>query len=227
MTKLSIIIPIYNNFHYTKALLNDIGRCVKTPDYEVIIIDNASEDETKDFFTDIDNLRNISNIKNLEYYRMDENIYVNPAWNLWVEKAKWEYVMIANNDIILTEWFDLPLIDNLKDNILVTSPIYTEWPSERNHRRHKWNKFNPLNICWHLFCLKKENWVEIPSQLKIRYWDNWIYENMVAKKWIEISCPDSKIHHYWSLTVKEVNPIIRHILERDKREREILKHKWL
>jgi len=80
--KLSIILPIYNQFAYTKALINDIGRCIKTTPYEVIIIDNASEDETKDFFSDIDMLRNLSKIENLTYLRQDENIYVNPAWNL-------------------------------------------------------------------------------------------------------------------------------------------------
>ncbi len=216
-----------NQFQYTKALINDLGRVMTDIDYEVILIDNASEDETRDFFTDIDFVKDMCKIKNLEYYRMEENIYVNPAWNFWVEKAKWEYIIIMNNDIILTEWFYKPLIDNLIDNVIVTSPIYTEWASEWNKRWYKWNKFNPFNICWHCFCMRKSDWITIPSQLKIWYWDNWIYENMVAKKGIEIACPDSKIHHYGSLSVNEVRPFIQKILDNDTRHWEILKHKWL
>lgn len=228
--KLSIILPIYNQFAYTKALINDIGRCIKTTPYEVIIIDNASEDETKDFFSDIDMLRNLSKIENLTYLRQDENIYVNPAWNLWAKTAQWEYIIIMNNDIILTEWFDLPLIEHLKDNIMITSPIYTEWPSEWNGKWLKFNKFNPLNICWHLWCMKREDWIEIPNQLKIWFWDNRIYENMYKQGKIEVCCPDSKIHHYWSKTVLRDNAIakeIQHTIEQDKRQREILRHKWI
>lgn len=225
--KLSIIIPIYNQFNYTKALINDVARCIKTPDYEVILIDNASEDETKTFFTDIDFVKDMCKITNLEYYRMDENIFVNPAWNLWVEKAKWEYVMICNNDIILTEGIDLHLIENIKDNIMITSPIYTEWEKEWNGRRYKWNKRNPFNICWHCWCQRKDTWIPIPDKLKIRYWDNWIYENMVAKKCIEISVPEAKLHHYWSRSIWQKNPFIENILAKDTMQREILKKRWL
>jgi GT2 family glycosyltransferase len=82
MRKGVIRIPLYNQFSYTKALINDIGRCIKTEDYEVILIDNASEDETKDFFTDIDFVKDMCKIPNLEYYRQNENIFVNPARNL-------------------------------------------------------------------------------------------------------------------------------------------------
>ena len=225
--KLSIIIPLYNQRFYTKSILEQIPRCVKTEDYEVIIIDNCSEDETKDFFLDIDNVSNIVKIKNLQYLRQDENIFVNPAWNLWVKKANWEYIMIINNDLELTEWFDIPLIEWLVDNVMVTSPMYTEWDKAFDGRWYKLNKFNPLNICWHCFCMRKEDWIPIPEEIKIWFGDNRIYEWMIRKNKIEMPMFNSKIHHWWSKTVNVRSPLIENRISKDRMQRELIKKRGL
>lgn len=203
---LSIIIPVYNQRKYTEKLLAQIP-VLTLSDFEIIVIDSASTDETT---------TEIKKYTNVRYIKSNTNIYVNGAWNLWVQEAKGEYICIINNDIELTQWRDKPLIDNLRDNILITSPIYTTWPTPFNWRWYRNNPSNPFNICWHCFCMRKENWEIIPDNFKIWFGDNRQYEKMVRKKGIELAIADSKIHHYESKTVKSKNNMIEYIISQDK-----------
>ena len=45
MNKTSIIIPVYNNFAFTKACINDLMKLKSN--VEIIIVDNNSSDETQ------------------------------------------------------------------------------------------------------------------------------------------------------------------------------------
>src|SRR3990172_95288 len=59
-----IIIPVYNQFHYTRALLEGIYRYSDIP-FHIYIINNASTDETVDlpkiYVRDITIVRNLEN----------------------------------------------------------------------------------------------------------------------------------------------------------------------
>lgn len=208
---LSIIIPVYNQRNYTKSILAQIPLFTVSK-YEIIVVDSASTDETP---------TEIKNHTNIRYIRPDKNIFVNGAWNLGVKEAKGEYICIMNNDLELTQWRDKPLIDNIKDNILITSPLYTIWDIPFNWRWFRNNPRNWYNICGHCFVMRKEDWTEIPERLKIWYWDNWQYEHIVRKKGIELCVPDSKIHHYESKTVKSKNKLIDMIIAEDNRQRKL------
>lgn len=214
---LSIIIPVYNQRKYTANLLAQIP-VLTVSEYEIIVIDSVSTDETP---------QEIKKYENVRYIKSDTNLYVNGAWNLWVKEAKGEYICIMNNDLELTQWWDKPLIDNLKDNILITSPIYSIWEEKFNWRWFRNNPSHPFNICWHCFVMKKSDWVEIPTdKFKIRYWDNWIYEHMVRRKSIEMPVLESKIHHYESKTVKSRNKMIENIIEQDTRNWDLRANKY-
>lgn len=202
---LSIIIPVYNQREYTKALLAQIP-LVTVGEYEIIVIDWASSDDTQEAIKSYDNVR---------YIRTPTNLFVNGAWNLWVEEAKWEYICIMNNDIVLTHGRDKPLVDNLVDNIMVTSPIYTTGATPFDGRWFRNNPSQPFNVCWHCFVMKKADRVPIIDKIRIWYGDNWVYDHMLRKKCIEMPVVDSKIHHYESKTVKSKNPMIEAIIYQD------------
>ena len=42
---LSIVIPVFNKFNFTKACLSDLSKL--SSDHEIIIVDNGSTDETQ------------------------------------------------------------------------------------------------------------------------------------------------------------------------------------
>lgn len=84
----SIVIVTYNKAYYTfqclRSLLAD-----SLPSYEVIIVDNASSDETTEL---LNNLRNAIVIRN------KENCYFAPACNQGGEKARGKYLLFLNSD---------------------------------------------------------------------------------------------------------------------------------
>jgi GT2 family glycosyltransferase len=102
--KCSIIIPVYNQVKYTRTCLEALIE--NTPDslYEVIIIDNASTDETKDFFATLEgDVKIITNRKNLGFAK---------ACNQGAQAASGEYLVFLNNDTVphknwLTELIDV------------------------------------------------------------------------------------------------------------------------
>lgn len=91
---LSIVIPVYNKWNFTKSCLKDL---VQLPeDHEIIIIDNASTDETnKEIVKFIDEL----GIKNVSYVQNTENTFHSKACNQGFRIAVGENVLFLNNDI--------------------------------------------------------------------------------------------------------------------------------
>lgn len=88
---LSIIIPVYNKWNFTKSCLNDLS---KLPlNHEIIIVDNASTDETKI------ELPKLLNQYNYSFIRNEENTFHSKACNQGFKIATGENVLFLNNDI--------------------------------------------------------------------------------------------------------------------------------
>lgn len=96
---LSIVIPVFNKWNFTKSCLNDL---VQLPeDHEIIIIDNASSDETQ---VEIKKLIDELFIKyplgcEIKYVRNEENTFHSKACNQGYRLAEGENVLFLNNDI--------------------------------------------------------------------------------------------------------------------------------
>lgn len=85
---LSIVIPVYNKFNFTKSCLNDLLKLPKN--HEIIIVDNASSDETLKYFEDN---------KEVVYYRNNENLGFAKACNIGYGLSTSPNVLFLNNDI--------------------------------------------------------------------------------------------------------------------------------
>ena len=102
--KVSIVIPCYNQIHYTYRCLQSILRftsSVETP-YEVIIADDVSTDATRD-------LRLFS--ENLVIARNKENMGFLKNCNQAAALAKGEYIFFLNNDTEVTEGWLSSLVE--------------------------------------------------------------------------------------------------------------------
>lgn len=111
--KLSIVIPIFNKWNFTKSCLNDL---FKLPlDHEIIVFDNGSSDESQD------ELRKL-NQSNLHYYRSDVNLGFAKGCNEGFSVARGENVMFLNNDIRVKDhyedWTQI-VLDAVKEDTLV------------------------------------------------------------------------------------------------------------
>lgn len=101
-TRLSIVIPVYNKWNFTKSCLNDL---LQLPaDHEIVIIDNASSDETNIEVNKIASELNSQLIEKdkvwrLAYYRNDINLGFAKACNKGYRIALGENILFLNNDI--------------------------------------------------------------------------------------------------------------------------------
>ena len=65
--KTSIILLTYNNFHYTKDCIESIRRYTEKDSYEIIVVDNASTDETKDWLKEQEDIKMLLKQENVGF----------------------------------------------------------------------------------------------------------------------------------------------------------------
>lgn len=92
--KVSIIIPVYNQIHYTYACLKSILENSDDISYEIIIANDCSTDITRE----IDKL-----IENIEVVTPDKNLRFLLNCNNAAKYAKGEYILFLNNDTQVQE----------------------------------------------------------------------------------------------------------------------------
>jgi len=145
---------------------------------EIILIDNdITFKQTIKY-----NILNIS--PKIKYYPQDENIYVNPAWNLGVSKSCGEHLMIVNDDFHITSKKTLKNIikthQNNKDisNSIygISTSCYIEEPTspeiiitDNEGRGTGWGCF---------FIIARDKWINIPHELKIWFGDDYITKHI-------------------------------------------------
>lgn len=109
--KLSIVIPVFNKWNFTKACLNDLLQLPE--DHKIIIVDNGSSDETAEELKKYSRVTVITNDTNLGFAK---------ACNIGWTAAPGNNIMFLNNDIRVKEnhtgWTQ-NIINALEDNVLV------------------------------------------------------------------------------------------------------------
>lgn len=103
--KLTIVIVCYNSVKYTKECIFSVLSNTRTFD-DLLIIDNGSEDGTREFVCDLCKLHN-----NISYYFPSKNLYVTGAWKFVANNIKLnDYVLLLDNDASFSKnsdsWFE-------------------------------------------------------------------------------------------------------------------------
>jgi len=95
----SIIIPVHNQFHYTCNCLSSILEATQGVQYEVIVVDDASDDETKNLDRYVEGLNLI---------RKETNSGFIESCNRGALAANGEYLVFLNNDtIVQVQWLEM------------------------------------------------------------------------------------------------------------------------
>ena len=104
--KVSIIVVTYNNIDYNKLCLQSILEKTDYPDYEVIVVDNASTDATQDYLLSLEDkrIKIILNQNNEGFAR---------ANNIGIKEASGEYLVFLNNDTVVTKGWISKLVNYL------------------------------------------------------------------------------------------------------------------
>ena len=157
--KFSVILPTMWKSDKTLKLIDDLNECPLVD--EIIIVDNSPKDAPK------------INLKKVKFIKQETNIYVNPSWNLGVKLAKNNLLAICNDDINFNVNETFNYVFNNK-NQLGSIGVHPQSYTNDNEIG--------IEIGYHtngggwgclIFC-KKDNWIQIPENLKIGYGDDWI-----------------------------------------------------
>jgi glycosyltransferase involved in cell wall biosynthesis len=110
MNRVSFIIPVVNNFEYTKHVYENLKEYY--PDDEIIISDGGSTDETIEYFTQLvdSNLKFVSNGK----LNLCEN------YNCGVEHSTTDIVILLHNDMFVPPNFKERVISKLDSNTIMS-----------------------------------------------------------------------------------------------------------
>ncbi|NCS36439.1 MAG: glycosyltransferase [Microcystis aeruginosa G11-01] len=92
----SIVIPVFNQSKYTFNCLNSL-QSIDTA-YEVIVVDDASTDDTQSMLVDVFGIKIITNTNNIGFIR---------SCNRGVTEAKGKFICFLNNDTkVLPNWLE-------------------------------------------------------------------------------------------------------------------------
>ena len=118
---ISIIVLTYNNLSYTKLCLDSIFKLTAYPNYEIIIVDNKSTDGTREYLETI----NKSNSGKVKVILSDTNLGFAGGNNIGIRAASGEYIMLLNNDTIVSRGWLTNLLKHLeKDpNLAMVGPV--------------------------------------------------------------------------------------------------------
>ena len=126
----SIIIVTYNTRQMTAECIESIFEKTKGVDFEIILVDNASTDDSKDFF---------EKDSRIKYVYSNENLGFGRGNNLGLEHASGKYIFLLNSDTLLvndavTEFFNY--MEKASANIGCCGCILQNREGRRIHSYH-------------------------------------------------------------------------------------------
>jgi Glycosyl transferase family 2 len=181
---LSVIVPtMWKAWHWSKMLPQlDAHPLVG----EIIVVDNNTSNTNPE----------IHNLTKLVYLPQQENIYVNPAWNLGVSVAKYDRFCIINDDCLM----NIDCLESIYDQLTPENGVfgfsaasYCDFSLETfeilkadgDGKCVAFDEINPLmyqqfsgmpHPAYGSFMfMHKESYYEIPSEFKIFYGDLFLY----------------------------------------------------
>ncbi|MFZ4847442.1 glycosyltransferase [Enterococcus casseliflavus] len=123
--KTSIIVLTYNQLALTKQCLESIWKHTNNDCIEVIVIDNGSHDDTRDYLKQITSIKAIFNKTNEGFAK---------ACNQGLEVASGDNILFLNNDTVVTNQWLEPMIKLLyqDDKIGMVGPVsnYVSGPQQ-------------------------------------------------------------------------------------------------
>lgn len=167
--KISVIIPTMWKY---KPFCKFLEKLVTAELVEEIIIINNDINNTP--------VEDILNHKKIKLHNFDENIFVNPAWNYGVSRALNNKLAIINDDIE----YDIKLFEEVYPYIIPENGAIGIFYDNHINRNITITPTSQEKLGFgSLFFIHKNNWINIPNELKVYCGDNFIFDiNMIKGK---------------------------------------------
>jgi len=104
--EISIIIPVFNQFHFTQACLASLQEHQGRERFEVIVVDDCSTDATAEITPQMEGVVYVRNVTNSGFIA---------SCNRGAEKARGDYLLFLNNDTIVKDGWLSALLDTFTE----------------------------------------------------------------------------------------------------------------
>ncbi|KAF6621129.1 GT2 family glycosyltransferase [Paenibacillus jamilae] len=236
--KTSIIILTYNKLEYTKQCIESIRKYTHENAYEIIVVDNASQDDTAEWLAQQTDVVTILNKENRGFPE---------GCNQGIEVATGTEILLLNNDTIVTQHWLSNLLKALYSSdeigavgcVTNNSSYFQEIDvpygniDDMHSFAKDYNISNPLSWEERLklvgFCmLIKKSVIEQIGLLDERFspgnYEDDDYSIRMRKNGYKLLlCKDTFIHHYGSTSFKEDKSYFNSLLEKNAKKFE---EKW-
>ncbi|MFU8773503.1 MAG: glycosyltransferase family 2 protein, partial [Anaerolineales bacterium] len=210
----SIIVLTYNNLHYTCQCLESIINQTNEPDYELIIVDNASEDSTPQYLEKFANLHPhttvVLNSKNEGFARGN---------NQAAARAHGEFLVFINNDTVVTPGWLVGLLKYLNDpSVGMVGPVTNNSGNETRIKvdysdldgmesfakeytdAHVGQSFEIPMLPLLCVALRRNTWEDVgplDEQFGMGMFEDDDYSLRLKKKGYKLLCAEDVFIHHW------------------------------
>jgi GT2 family glycosyltransferase len=221
----SIIVVTYNNAEYTKMCVSSIFAKTAYPNLELIIVDNASTDETRSY---LEALR--AKHENIKIILNSQNIGLAAANNTGIRNSTGKFLILLNNDTIVTRGWISGLIKYLiKDPAVgmvgpVTNSIGNEAKidvsykdlsnidvfAEHYTKKNRGKTFEIAVLAMYCVALSKQTIDKVgllDERFSIGMFEDDDYALRVARAGLKVLCTeDVFIHHFGGVSFNKLPP---------------------
>lgn len=115
--EVTIVIPLFNQVHYTRICLESL-QAHGAGGARILLVDNGSTDETAEY---------LASCQGVDILTNRENLGCAPAWNQGVRESTTEWVVLLNNDVIVSPgWLEGLLSFAREHGVDVVTPAIRE-----------------------------------------------------------------------------------------------------
>lgn len=222
--KISIIVLTYNNLEINKLCVDSILNKTAYPNYELIIVDNASQDGTREYMLSL-----IGSDERIKVILNEDNKGFAGGNNVGIAAADGDFVVLLNNDTVVTRGWLTAMSKHLENDSKlgmcgpVTNSIGNEAKIEVHyHNKEEMERFAYTYTLEHfnqeysdvkvlaLFCtMIKRSVIEkcgmLDEQYGIGMFEDDDYAEAVKKAGFRLTiAEDAFIHHFESISFKKL-----------------------
>lgn len=198
----AITFACYNQVEYTRQCIESM-KCSQTPLDRLVVVDNASSDQTREYLAGLELGGVIHNRSNLG---------CGVAWNQGALELQADWTIVMNNDVIVSEgWVDDLISAGIRHHLDIVSPAMIEGKLDYDFaglaRKGSSSMKDALRLGWpHAVCLAihKRVWQEVgyfrPAPKLLGYEDTLFFHEARLAGMRMATTGASWIHHFGSIT---------------------------
>jgi len=194
----TIVVPTMWKYPPFLRFLRDL---VDFPLVEEVVLINNNRSETPDDPVLVDS--------KIRMIVPEQNIYVNPAFNIGVELSNTDNICLLNDDLV----FDLKILMHVQRSMNLGVGVMGICPGLAEFNQTPFTSGTVQIVPWngqHTFgfgCLMfvhKKNWLPIPESFKLYYGDNWIFDTALMRGLTNYMITDALFHTPYATTCKDM-----------------------